>query len=113
MAPVRAPEGSSDENYDNGKLSPREIIAKQEGAHFTSPFCDLLAKWTEKGEEYDRAWPREGSFDPEDIALAEDCIRYEEGDLRWDFSYMQKCLAKWERYVEDRPVEPPERECAH
>ena len=56
------------------QTKPREIIARQEGVHFATPFCDLLTHWMEEGNEYDRSWPREGSFDPEDMALAEDCI---------------------------------------
>ena len=59
MAPVRAPEGSSYEDscgfprgYDRNQLSPREIITRQEDAYFATPFCDLLASWTEEGNGY-------------------------------------------------------------
>ena len=72
--------------------TPQEIVSRQEDPSFASPFCDLLADWTRKGIE--GAWPRERSFDAEDMATAEVCIRYGGGDPRWDSSYMHQCLAR-------------------
>ena len=64
----------------------------------------MLTDWTEEGEQNERAWPREGSFKAEDMVLAEVCIRHGEGDLRWDFPYMQQCPVRWKRFVRDRPI---------
>ena len=60
MAPLRTPMGSTNMNkhnvpwesnfpggYDTDRPTPREIIAKREGPMFASPFCNLLADWTE------------------------------------------------------------------
>ena len=81
--------------YDQSMPTQRRIISTLEGPSFASLFCDLLASWMEDRDQYDQSWPRKGSFDLEDMAMVEDCTRY----------YMQQCLAKWERYVEDRLIE--------
>ena len=39
------------------------------------------------------------------MAIVEDCIKYGVGDPKWNFSYMQQCLTRWEIYVRGRAIE--------
>ena len=111
MAPGCAPRGCSSEDShcpprgnNRSKPSPKVIVNKREGPSFASPFCDLLASWTEEKDQYGRSWPRNGSFEAKDMAIAQDCIRRGGGDPRWDLPYMQRCLTKWEGYVDVSPI---------
>ncbi|KAJ1135373.1 hypothetical protein NDU88_001813 [Pleurodeles waltl] len=81
-------------------LTPKEIVAQYENSWYNVvPFTDNLAGWTEGLASQMTPWPREGSFEPRDMANAEMCIFQGAGDPYWDYPYMQKSLRVWQRYA--------------
>ena len=76
--------------------TPIQYVERVIGDFYTMPLVSCLAGWSESlAPQVRNPFPRNGSFDPYHLGLADRLINQGMGDPVWDYAYMKQAFVGW------------------